>query len=179
MNEDKQNKQSNENEEKDPFTDEEEFKKMLDSLIESETGQKGNTRVLIFSNRLFKNIIFDFFFILILNMFLFVGTDGLFQIYQYETMWHFLIYVGAFSVCEYLLKTIMYKFGLPLVLKSLGTINLLITVLSVGGCLYGSYLLFNIGLESFAKFAITLVAILIIRSTLCSNIRMKLMKRGK
>lgn len=179
MNEDKQNKKTEENEDNDPFTDEEEFKKMLDSLIESETGQKGSTRVLVFGNRIFKNIIFDFLFILILNMFLFVGTDGLFQIYQYEKIWHLLIYVGAFTTFEYFFKTIMYKFGLPLVLKSLGTINLLITVLSIGGCLYGSYLSFNMGLDSFAKFAITLVAILIIRSTLTSNIRMKLMKRGK
>lgn len=179
MDDKKTNKKIDENEEKDPFSDEEEFKKMLESLIETETGQKTSTRVLVFGNQLFKNVFLDFLFILILNMFLFVGTDGLFRIYNYENIGYLLIFIGSFSVIEYVFKRIMYKYGLKIVLKSLGTINLFITVLAIGGSLYATYLLFNLGIDSFPKFVITLVGILIVRSMLCSNIRMRMLRKGK
>lgn len=177
MNNDNMNKDQNENEEKDPFSDEEEFKKMLNSIIESQTGQKGNTKIVIFSNRLFKNIFWDFIFIFILNMFLFLGMEGLFKIYYYDNLSHYLIYISAFTVIEYFTKNLMYKFKLPLILKTLGTINLFITVLSIGISLYGTYLLFNMGIDSTVEFIITFAMILIIRNLICNRVRMQKLKR--
>lgn len=177
MNDDKQNKEPNENEDKDPFSDEEEFKKMLNSIIESQTGKKGNTKIVIFSNRIFKNIFLDFFFIFILNFFLFLGMEGLFKIYQYDNMIHYLIYISAFTVIEYLIKNLMFKLTPSLILKSLGTINLLITTISISISLYGSYLLFNMGIESTLEFIITLIIILILRSIVCSRVRVQNLKR--
>lgn len=177
MNEDKSNKESNDNEEKDPFSDEEEFKKMLNSIIESQTGQKRNTKIVVFSNRLFKNKIIDFIFIFILNIFLFLGMEGLFKIFTYDNLIYYLTYITAFTIIEYFAKNLMYKFKLPLILKSLGTINLLITVISISISLYGTYLLFNMGIDSTLEFIITFVIILIIRSIICNRVRMHNLKR--
>lgn len=177
MNEDKEKKNSDENEEKDPFSDEEEFKKMLSSLIESETGQKRNTKVIMFGNRIYKNIFLDFVVILLINLFLFLGVEGLFRIYHYEKLIHYLIYIGAFTVLEYAGKNLMYRFMLPIVLKSLGTINLLITVIAISICLYGSYKLFNLGIDSTPKFVITFIAILILRNFISSELRIRNLKR--
>lgn len=174
---DKDKKQSDENEEKDPFSDEEEFKKMLNSMIESQTGQKGNARVIMFGNKIYKNIFLDFVVILIINLFLFLGIEGLFKVYHYEKLIHYLLYIASFTIIEYIAKYIMYRYFLPLVLKTLGMINLLMTVISIGICLYGAYGLFNFGIDSTPKFVITFIVILILRNFITSELRIRKFKR--
>lgn len=116
----------------------------VDKIMKKEMSKQLRGRGLI-TNKVVSNRFLDYLIQLVITMALICGICGWFSVFD-GSFYKIIIYAFAFATIDYWLKTIVYEFRPLLVLKSFGTITLLLTIIIMVGLVLPLYFFWNLAL---------------------------------
>jgi uncharacterized membrane protein YvlD (DUF360 family) len=125
--------------------------------------------IISFPTRLSGNIFINFLMIIIINAMLIFALLGYTSIAKYESYMDIVYFVLIFSIAELIIKEMLFKYAPMIVLKSLGTILLVITVIAF---FIADTIIENFTFASTAYFGFFTAVFLLVRS-LINNLIMK------
>jgi ABC-type multidrug transport system permease subunit len=151
----------------DEFDSPEDLIKQLGMLPEGKKPKQ--IHIVSFPTRLSNNIIINSLMIIIINAMLIFGLLGYTSIAKYGTYIDIVYFVLIFSITELIFKEMLFKYAPMIVLKSLGTILLVITVVSF---FLADTIIRNFTFTSTTYFIFFVAVFLLVRS-LINNLIMK------
>jgi hypothetical protein len=151
----------------DDFDSPEDLMKQLGMLPDGKKPKQ--IHIVSFPTRLANNIIINSLMIVIINAMLIFALLGYTSIAKYETYIDIVYFVLIFSITELIIKEMIFKYAPMIVLKSLGTILLVITVVSF---FLADTIIQNFTFTSTAYFIFFVAVFLLVRS-LINNLIMK------
>lgn len=142
------------NSSKDDIIDEDSLQEILEGLAEGDPDatkkmkkefSKHIKMQRLITNRIVNNIFLDYLIQAVITMALICGICGWFNI-LYAPFYKIVIYAFAFATVDYGIKTLIYEFKPMWVLKSFGTISLLVTIVVMIGLVLPLYFFWDVTL---------------------------------
>ena len=127
---------------------EDDLKELLDELFSKEHGKKPNVVVENVSIRIFSNTFLNILANFVINFLLYFALLGLIPAFSFQIFWLHFPMILVISFLDYFTRDYFYKKHILLVIKSLGFVPILMTILSFVLCLIISYFFVGLSLDS-------------------------------
>lgn len=161
---------------------EDDLKELLDELFSKEHGKKPNVVVENVSIRIFSNTFLNILANFVINFLLYFALLGLIPAFSFQIFWLHFPMILVISFLDYFTRDYFYKKHILLVIKSLGFVPILMTILSFVLCLTISYFFVGLSLDSIGftiLFILLFIVARIILVTYCRNLVLKIKFRNE
>ncbi|MBQ8293343.1 MAG: phage holin family protein [Bacilli bacterium] len=148
----------------------EDLQKLLDSLAGSGSN---NVKKIAIINRLFPNIFVNLLFYVVFILILTIACEGLFNVFEYDSLYKLIIFSLIFSVIDTLVRDLLYS-KLPfVVITTFGLALLLVTFVSA---IIPAYLIPGLDVRNFGIFLVYLVIVMLFK-TIVTNYLSKIVRK--